>query len=584
MLKILKYFNLKQVLFIIISLGFIVFQVFLDLRLPDYTKDIMVEVQTNASVGAVVEKGLYMLGCAIGSMITSVIVGYFAANVAAGLSKTLREKVFTHTLSFSMEEMNKFSPSSLITRCTNDITQIQMLIAIGLQAIIKAPILVVWAIIKIAGKNIQWTMATGVAVLVLLVMLSFILLIAVPKFRKIQGLTDNINKVTGENLSGIRVVRAYNAEGYEENKFKKANDEISGTYMSAGRVMAIMMPGMMLINSGLTLAVYWIGTYLIDEATMMDKIELFADMTVFLNYAMQIIMAFMLLVFIFILLPRAQVSANRIMEVLKTKTLIKDGSRVDSKDSEKGIVEFKNVSFKYPDAGDYVLKNISFKANKGETVAFIGSTGSGKSSLINLIPRFYDITDGEITVDGVDVRNYKLKDLRDKIGYVSQKTVMFMGDITSNVAFGKDGSFQDQKVIDAVDIAQGKEFVEQMEGQYSASISQGGTNVSGGQKQRLSIARAIYKDPEIFVFDDSFSALDYKTDRVLRSKLKEATSESTKLIVAQRIGTIKDADQIIVLEHGEIVGKGTHSELMKNCETYQEIAYSQLSKEELANE
>ena len=583
MLKVFKFFSKKQIAFICVSLAFIVFQVYLDLKVPDYLTKIMTLVQQSSDTSDVLEQGVYMILVSVLSMVISIVVGYFAANVAAGLSRTLRREIFSKTLSFSMEEINNFSPSSLITRCTNDITQIQMLIAIGLQAIIKAPILAVWAILKIAGKNYHWTLATGVAVIVLLIMLSFVLLVAVPKFKLIQGMTDKINNVTRENLTGIRVVRAYNADQYEEKKFAKANKEISDTYTTVGRIMAIMMPGMTIINSGLSLAVYWIGAYVIDKADINDKMGLFSDMTVFLNYSMQIIMSFMLLIFIFILLPRAQVSANRIMEVLNTKIRIKDGDMTTNTSEEKGKIEFKNVSFKYADGAKEVLSDISFTVDKGETLAIIGSTGSGKTSLINLIPRFYETTDGEVLVDGKNVRDYKLNELRSILGYVSQKTFLFKGNIKSNVAYGLK-NIDDSKIEESIDIAQGTEFVMEMPETYNSSIAQAGTNVSGGQKQRISIARAIYKNPEIFIFDDSFSALDYRTDRLLRSKLSEKLKDATKIIVAQRIGTIKDADKIIVLEHGKIAGMGTHRELLNNCDTYKEIAYSQLSKEELAND
>jgi len=583
MLKVFKFFSKKQIAFICVSLAFIVFQVYLDLKVPDYLTKIMTLVQLNSDTSDVLEQGVYMILVSVLSMVISIVVGYFAANVAAGLSRTLRREIFSKTLSFSMEEINNFSPSSLITRCTNDITQIQMLIAIGLQAIIKAPILAVWAILKIAGKNYHWTLATGVAVIVLLIMLSFVLLVAVPKFKLIQGMTDKINNVTRENLTGIRVVRAYNADQYEEEKFAKANKEISDTYTTVGRIMAIMMPGMTIINSGLSLAVYWIGAYVIDKADINDKMGLFSDMTVFLNYSMQIIMSFMLLIFIFILLPRAQVSANRIMEVLNTKIKIKDGDMTTNTSEEKGKIEFKNVSFKYADGAKEVLSDISFTVDKGETLAIIGSTGSGKTSLINLIPRFYETTKGEILVNGKNVKDYKLKDLRDVLGYVSQKTFLFKGNIKSNVAYGIK-EIDDEKITESIDIAQGTDFVMDMADKYDSQIAQAGTNVSGGQKQRISIARAIYKNPEIFIFDDSFSALDYRTDRLLRTKLSEKLKDATKIIVAQRIGTIKDADKIIVLEHGKIAGMGTHRELLNNCDTYKEIAYSQLSKEELAND
>jgi ATP-binding cassette, subfamily B, multidrug efflux pump len=485
-------------------------------------------------------------------------------------------------MSFSMEEINSFSTASLITRSTNDITQVQLLIVMGFQAIVKAPILATWAIFKIMGKSWQWTAATGTAVLIIIVMLCIIIFIALPKFRRIQSLTDNLNRVTRENLSGIRVVHAFNAEGYQEDKFEKANSELTKTNLFTQRTMAVMMPTMGLIMSGMSLAIYWIGAFLIQDAALPDKLSLFSDMVVFSNYAMQVIMAFMMLSIVFIMVPRASVSVKRINEVLNTKAKIVDGDQSEGKAGVTGEIEFRNVSFKYPDATDYILHNISFTARKGETVAFIGSTGSGKSTLLNLIPRFYDATEGEVLIDGIDVKNYSQEALRDKLGYVSQKAILFSGTVNSNVAYGRETMHSaDEALKKAVEIAQGTEFVEKMEEQYEAKIAQGGTNLSGGQKQRLSIARAIYKKPEVYLFDDSFSALDYKTDRVLRSMLKKEIKDATTLIVAQRIGTIKDADRIVVLDDGKIVGMGTHQELMGNCSVYQEIAYSQLSKEEL---
>ncbi|MEH7245747.1 ABC transporter ATP-binding protein [Neobacillus niacini] len=584
MLRIFKYLQKKDYLLIMFSLVFIVTQVYLDLKLPDYMREITILVQTEGSkMSDVLIQGGYMILCAVGSMIASIIVGFFAAKVAAGYSVRLRGMVFEKTMSFSIEEINGFSTASLITRSTNDITQIQMLIAMGLQAIVKAPILAVWAILKIMGKSWQWTAATGFAVLFLLIMLSILILVALPKFRIIQSLTDNLNRVTRENLTGIRVVHAYNAGRYQEEKFEEANSALTKTNLFTSRMMAIMMPTMGIIMSGMGLAIYWIGAFIINGAALQDKLSLFSDMVVFSSYAMQVIMAFMMLSFVFIMLPRASVSAKRITEVLDTEAKIIDGNETKGENGLSGEVEFRNVSFKYPDAAEYILHNVSFSASKGETVAFIGSTGSGKSTLLNLIPRYYDATKGEVLVDGVNVKNYTQQSLRNKLGYVSQKAVLFSGTVTSNVAYGDNGKMSsgESAVKKAVEISQGKEFVEKMEDQYHAVIAQGGTNISGGQKQRLSIARAVYKQPEIYIFDDSFSALDYKTDRVLRTELKKETKDATTLIVAQRIGTIKDADRIVVLEAGEVVGIGTHHELMRNCEVYQEIAYSQLSKEEL---
>ena len=587
MINILKNLEKTQWVYVLVSISFIVIQVWLDLKLPDYMSDITMLVQTEGSeMSEIIENGIYMLLCALGSMISSVVVGYFAARIAAGLARTLREKIFKKVMGFSMEEINNFSTDSLITRSTNDITQVQMVIAMGLQAMIKAPILAVWAILKISGKSWQWTAATAVAVAVLILMLTVLVIFALPKFKIIQTLTDNLNKVTRENLTGLRVVRAYNAEAYQDKKFEHANGELTSTYLFTNRMLAIINPTMTAIMSCISLAVYWIGSYLINEAAMPEKYPLFADMVVFTSYAMQIIMAFMLLAMIFIMVPRAEVAAKRINEVLDTKAKIQDGTQTEGIDTKEGEVEFRNVSFMYPDAGDNVLHNISFKAKKGETVAFIGATGSGKTTLVNLIPRFYDATEGEVYVSGRNVKEYTQEALHKKIGYVSQRAVLFSGDIKSNIAYGDIvyGNETMEIIEKAMEIAQGSEFVQKLDDGYDSRVAQGGTNYSGGQKQRMSIARAIARKPEIYIFDDSFSALDYKTDRVLRTALKRETKGVTSLIVAQRIGTIKDADQIIVLEDGAIVGKGTHRELMKNCDTYREIAYSQLSKEEADNE
>lgn len=586
MLKIFKYLKQKEWILIVASIVFIVGQVWLDLKLPDFMSEITTLVQTNGSeTSEIWLAGGKMLLCALGSMILSVVVGYFAARVATSLSKELRKGVFNKTLSFSMEEINGFSTASLITRSTNDITQIQQTVAMGLQVMIKAPILAVWAILKITGKSWEWSAATGVAVVALLVMIGSIIIFVLPKFKVVQKMTDNLNLVTREGLTGIRVVHAYNAQEYQEAKFEKANKDLTDTNLLVNRLMAIMQPGMGLIMSGLTLSIYWIGAHLIMNAGGMDRIGLFSDMVVFSSYAMQVVMAFMLLAMTFIMLPRASVSAARINEVLDTPQTITDGEVQSSPKGIEGEIELRNVSFKYPDAGEYVLKDISFTAHKGETVAFIGSTGSGKSTLINLIPRFYDATEGEVIVDGINIKEYSQEALHNKFGYVSQKAVLFSGTVKSNVAYGDNGqiSSTDEDIKKAVEIAQGKEFVEKMDGEYNADIAQGGTNLSGGQKQRLSIARAVNRNPEILIFDDSFSALDYKTDRQLRSTLKKETKGTTTLIVAQRIGTIKDADRIIVLDEGKIVGMGTHGELLETCKTYQEIAYSQLSKEELGN-
>ena len=584
MQRLLRYVDRRQWAMIAASIAFIVVQVWLDLKLPDYMSSITTLVQTEGSAMAdILTQGGYMLLCALGSGVTSVIVGYFAAQVAAGLARRLRGEVFDKTLDFSLEEVDRFSTASLINRTTNDITQIQNLVAMGLQAIVKAPIMAVWAICKIAGKDWHWTAATAVAVFVLILVLAITLIFALPRFKKIQGLTDNLNRVTREQLTGIRVVRAYNAEDYQEQKFTAANDEVTVTNMTANRVMALMSPTMTLLSSGLTLAVYWIGAYLIEAADMGSRLAIFSDMVVFSNYAMQVIMAFMLLNMIFILLPRAQVSANRICEVLDTQVNITDGP--GARTAETGTVEFQDVSFRYPGAAADSLQYISFTAKRGETVALIGATGCGKTTLINLIPRFYDASQGRVLVDGVDVRSYEQEDLRNRIGYVSQKAILFSGTVASNVAYGENGrgGITADDIQEAMSIAQATEFVEKMDGTYGAAIAQSGTNVSGGQKQRLSIARAVARKPEILIFDDSFSALDYRTDKALRQALREKTADTTKIIVAQRISTIRDADQILVLDHGKIVGKGTHEELLKNCPEYLEIAQSQLSKEEIAH-
>ncbi|WP_274310014.1 ABC transporter ATP-binding protein [Solibacillus daqui] len=581
MLKIFSYLQRKEWILVSISIVFIVVQVFLDLKLPDYMAEITMLIQTDGtSVNDLIAPGSYMLLCAIGSMIAAVIVGYFAAQVAAGLARRLRGQVFEKTLSFSMAEMNHFSTASLITRSTNDITQVQMLVAMGLQVVIKAPILAIWAITKIANKNLEWTAATGVAVLVLILLISIIVIFAIPKFRIIQTLTDNLNRVTRENLTGIRVVRAYNAEGYQLEKFDGANKELMDTNLYAMRLMALIFPTMGLIMSGLSLSIYWIGAFLIHEANAAEKLPLFSDMVVFMSYAMQVVMAFMMVSMIFIMMPRAVVSAKRILEVLNTKITIQDGNGAVG--SGVGTVEFRGVSFKYPGAEEAIVEDVSFSAKKGETVAFIGATGSGKTTILNLIPRLYDVSSGAVFVDGINVKDYKQEALHKKIGYVSQSAVLFSGSVASNVSYGAEATML-ERVKEAVTIAQGQDFVEKLDGSYEATISQGGKNISGGQKQRLSIARAIYHQPDIYLFDDSFSALDYKTDRALRQALKTETKDAITFIVAQRIGTIKEANQIIVLEHGRIVGKGTHEELMKTCETYKEIAYSQLSKEELGD-
>lgn len=589
MFRVLKLLKVREWIFALLAVGLIVLQVWLDLTMPDYMATItqLAVTGSSANMGELWKNGAFMLACALGSALSAVAVGFFVARIAAAVSFRLRAQVFDKVESFSMEEISRFSTASLITRTTNDIMQVQMVMSMGLQMVIKAPILAVWAVCKILTRQWEWSVVTAAAVVLMLALMLFILVAVFPKFRKVQKLTDNLNSVTRENLTGVRVVRAYNAEKYQENKFAKANGELTKTQLFTSRAMAIMAPVMTMVMSGMSLAIYWIGAYLIDALpTGAERSELFGQMMAFSGYGMQVVMAFMMLAMIFIILPRAMVSVRRINEVLDTPASVADGALSAAPEgSPVGTVEFRNVSFKYPDAEEYVLKNLSFRAEKGQTVAFIGSTGSGKSTAVNLVPRFYDATDGEVLVDGVNVKDYTLRALHDKIGYVPQRAVMFSGTVESNVAFGeKDGAeYTPDDVKEAVRVAQGKEFVEEKEDGYFAHVAQGGTNFSGGQKQRLAIARAVCRDPEIFIFDDSFSALDYKTDRELRTALKEEAGGATSLIVAQRIGTIRDADLIIVLEEGEVVGQGTHEELMENCEVYREIAYSQLSEEELKN-
>lgn len=618
MLKLLKRLTPFEMCLALVSTAFIAFQVFLDLRLPDYMSEITQLVQTPGSaMSSIWAAGGKMMLCALGSLASSIIVGYMAARIAAGFSKELRRDIFSKVQSFSLGEISRFSTASLISRSTNDVTQVQMIIALGLQVMIKAPIMAVWAIIKIAGKGTEWTMATAGFVVFLIIVILVVFTLATPRFRRMQWYTDAVNRITRENLTGIRVIRAFNADDFQQARFEKTNTELTGTLLFTSRVMAVMNPCMTIIMNGLTLSIYWIGAMLLNNAAMADKLDIFSNMVVFTSYAMQVVMSFMMLTMIFIMLPRVLVSAKRINEVLDTRVSVTDGcgvpeyddipgsheeneadniAKAESKSSGEeaakagerltGVVEFKNVSFKYPEAEDYVLRNISFKANTGETVAFIGSTGSGKSTVVNLVPRFYDATEGQVLVDGVDVRDYTLRQLRNKLGYIPQRSLLFSGTVASNVAYGDNGKPlpDDGQIKRAVEIAQGADFVEAMPEGYDSPIAQGGTNVSGGQRQRLCIARAVCRDPEIFIFDDSFSALDFKTDRNLRGALKKELAGATCLIVAQRIGTIRDADKIVVLENGEAVGIGTHSELLKNCAVYREIALSQLSEEELENE
>ncbi len=583
MIKLLKEFNKKDYFLIFVCSLLIVFQVWLDLKLPDYMSSITKLVQTEGSkMSDVLSQGSYMLLCAFGSLISAFIVGYLTSYISATFSQKIRKSLFSKVQSFSMEEIKKFKTSSLITRTTNDITNIQMFISMGLQMLIKAPITAVWAILKILGKNYKWSIATGVSVVIMLAVIGTLMLIVLPRFKIVQKLIDNINDKARENLTGVRVIRAFNAEKYQEDRFEDGNKKLTSTQMFNQRMMSIMSPTMYLIMNLLPLSIYIIGSSLINSAGMYDRLNIFSDMVVFSSYAMQVIMAFLMLAMIFVMYPRASVSAGRVREVLDTETKVLDGS-FSSDTKLKGKIEFRNVSFKYPDADEYVLKNISFKAEKGQTIALIGSTGSGKSTIVNLIMRFYDVTDGEILIDDKNIKEYKLETLYKKIGYVPQRAVMFNGSVKYNISYG-DKKVSDDLIKKVSKIAQASEFVEKMPKGYSSNISQGGTNISGGQKQRLAIARAIAKAPEIFVFDDSFSALDYKTDYVLRKELKENTKDATNVIVAQRIGTILNADKIIVLDNGNMAGVGTHKQLLKKCKVYKEIALSQLSKEELENE
>lgn len=585
MFKLFKNLSTKDKIYVVICIVLIVFQVWLELKMPDYMSAITKLVQTEGSkMSDILEQGAYMLACAGGSLISAIIVGYFASLVASSFSATLRLKIFKKIQDFGIQEIKKFQTSSLITRTTNDVMQVEMLIGMGLQMMAKAPIMAVWAIMKILNKGLEWSILTAVCVAILLATVVTLMIIVMPRFQIVQKLIDKINGVTGENLSGIRVIRAFNAEKFQSDRFEEVNDKLTKTQMFNQRCFAVMMPIMNLVMHGLTLGIYIIGAILINKAGMFDKITLFSNMVVFSSYGMQVIMSFLMLALIFMMWPRAEISAKRINEVLDEEIAIKNGTFTgDTK--EKGTVEFKNVSFKYPDADEYLLKDISFTAKKGETVAFIGSTGSGKSTLINLIPRFYDATDGEVLVDGVNVKEYDEAHLHNKIGYISQKAIMFTGTVSENVAYGDNGREKptEEQIKKAIEVAQGTDFVEKMDKKYDAHIARGGTNVSGGQKQRLSIARAIARDPEIYIFDDSFSALDYKTDATLRKELKKYTKDATSMIVAQRIGTIINADKIIVLDKGRCVGQGTHKELLKNCEVYKEIALSQLNEEELAS-
>lgn len=589
MLRILKHLRWKEWLLVAACVVLIVGQVQLDLALPDYMSEITRLVQTEGSqMSDILLAGGKMLLCALGSMLLTVCTTFFTAQIASRFSARLRGEMYRKVVGFSNEEINRFSTASLITRTTNDISQLQMFFSFGMQSLIKAPIMAFIAVGKISTKSWEWSLLTGGVIAFVCVLLVFIMLYAVPRMKKMQTLTDNLNRITRENLTGLQVVRAYNAENYQEGKFAKANEEMTRNSQQANIAMSVMNPGMNLAMNGLTLGIYWIGAALISAiavtspAAMMERIGLFSDMVVFMQYAMQVIMAFLMLVMIFVMLPRVTVSASRVNEVLDTKARIVDGKETQGKPGMKGEIEFRDVSFRYPDADGDAIHHISFTAHHGQTVALIGATGCGKSSIINLIPRLYDATSGQVLVDGVDVRDYTQDALRSKIGFVPQKAFLFSGTVSSNVGYGEDNA-SDAAIRKAVAVAQAAEFVESPEVGYSGTVAQGGSNFSGGQKQRLSIARAVARDPEILVFDDSFSALDYKTDHALRQALREQTSGTTNIIVAQRIGTIRDADCILVIEDGAIVGKGTHRELMESCKVYQEIAYSQLSKEELAS-
>ncbi len=584
MLKQLKYLRKIDWLYVIVGAFFIFWNVWFELEIPDYMMQITQKITApGGTIKDILEIGAKMLGLAVASMACIVVSKYFISIVSSSLGRNIRSRVFGKVMGFSTAEIKHFSTASLITRTTNDITQVQNLLAMGMQILIKAPMMSVLAIVRISESNIAWTFATASAVAFIMIIITIIIFVALPKFKRIQTLTDNMNRITREGLTGARVVRAFNGEDYQSEKFEKANSEITNNHLFTSRVMSLMDPAMNLIMSGLPLAIYLIGAIIISGAGWTDKLLTFAKMTTFSSYAIHVVMSFVLLIMIFIMLPRAQVSARRINEILDTPSTIVDGKGTD-KPIKVGEVQFVNVGFKYPDAEEYVLQDISFKAEKGQTIAFIGSTGSGKSTLINLVPRLYDATEGQVIVDGVNVKDYKLSDLNNKIGYISQKAVLFSGTVESNVTMGeKEGTKPTEEDVErALDISQ-SHFVNKLEDGVKSRIDQGGRNVSGGQKQRISIARALARKPEILIFDDSFSALDYKTDKMLRAALKEKADDVTRLIVAQRIGTIKDADKIIVLDNGKIVGEGKHDELMKHCSVYKEIALSQLSKEELKN-
>ncbi len=586
MFKLLKVLNKRDLICVFLIIALVSCQVFLELKMPDYMSEVTVLVQTAGSkMIDILTNGALMLACALGSLMFMVFTKYQTSSLAATFSMKIRKKLFNKVCNLSINEIKEFSTSSLITRTTNDIGQVQMLVGIGLMHLVKAPITACWAISKILGKSTEWSIATAVAVAILLTTIGILISIVVPRFKIVQKLIDKVNSVTRENLNGIRVVRAFNAEEYQQDKFEDVNKKLTNLQLSNQKAFAFLDPVMTMVMHGVTLSIYFIGAILIMNSPIAGKIGIFGDMVVFGTYATQVIMSFLMLTVTFVMLPRAAVSAKRINEVLETDITVKDGELAENATKERGTVEFRNVCFKYPDADEYLLKDISFKAEKGETVAFIGSTGSGKSTLINLIPRFYDATEGVVLVDGVDVKKYSQEFLNNKIGYVSQKAVIFDGSVNFNVSYGDNGKGEKKpkKIKEAIEVAQAKDFVENMDEGYETELAQGGTNISGGQKQRIAIARAIARDPEIYIFDDSFSALDYKTDSNLRKALKEYTKDATSIIVAQRIGTIMNADKIIVLDKGIMVGQGTHKELLQNCEVYKEIALSQLSKEELSN-
>ena len=585
MIKLFKNLEKKDYVIMLLVATLVILSVYIDLKLPEFMSDITRLVQTeDSTIKEILKSGLYMMICAVSSLICTIIVGYLTSLLAARFSKNIRKKIFEKVESFGIAEIKKFQTSSLITRTTNDVTQIEMLLAMGLQLLIKSPVMAIWALMKILGKSGELSMITGVGVVLIVLTNLYIIKSVTPRFEKMQKLTDKVNGVTRENLTGIRVIRAFNAENFQKKRFGEVNNELSNTQLLNSKTFAIMQPMINFVMHFQHLGIYFVGAFIIIKSGMVDKINTFSNMVVFSSYGMQVIISFLMLTMIFMIWPRAQVSAKRINEVLDEEISILDGKHSDKTD-EKGTIEFKNVSFKYPDADEYLLKNISFKVEQGETIAFIGSTGSGKSTLINLVPRLYDVTDGEILVDGVNVKDYKLSALNNKIGYIPQKAVMFTGTVEENIAYGDNGKgkITQDKIKEAIKVAQAKDFVEKMENQYKSHIARGGTNVSGGQKQRLSIARAIARDPEIYIFDDSFSALDYQTDLKLRNELKKYTKNATNMIVAQRIGTIMNADKIVVLDKGECVGIGTHKELLNNCKIYKEIALSQLSEEELEN-